>query len=116
MSKHVNIGKYTIYLDQEYYLAYAGGYRELDKKNQKEWDKTVNLPLLLQIEERKKLGLKNNPNIVPMTGRKLLEYIQEYRFVPFFDENFKDSHVLKLTDIIIFESIKQKNYEIAMGK
>lgn len=114
MSRYEKIGNYTIHFDQMYYLAYAGGFRELPKKDQKEWNKTLQLPGLLKVEEQKKLGIGKNPNVIPLKGIDLLSFIKELQFVPFFDTYFEKTHLLKLTDIVIYESIKQKSYEIAM--
>jgi len=116
MSKSERIGNYTIYLDQTYYLAYAGGKRELTKDKQKAWEKTLYLPELLKVKEQLKLGIENNPNVIPLTGSALMSFIKELNFVPFFDRAFQNTHLLKLTDLIIYESIKQKNYELALRK
>lgn len=111
MSKNYEyIGQHRIDFDQMFYLTYAGGHRELPDKQQKEWNKTNNLPGLLQVKERNKLGMENNPNVVPLKGRDLLMFIKEMKFVPFFDRAFASTHLVKLTDIIIFESIKSKVY------
>ena len=112
--RYEKIGAYTIFFDEMYYLAYTGGYRELDSKSQKEWNKTIQLPLLLQREERKKIPMEHNPNVVPVKGDQLLSFIKELKFVPLFDTFFDKTHVVKLSDIIIYESIRQKSYEIAM--
>ena len=108
------IGNYTIYLDEVYYLAYAGGHRELPAKQQKDWDRTKSLPGLLQVKEQAKLGLDNNPNVVPLRGRDLMSFIREMKFMPFFDHAFEITHICKLTDPIVYESIKQKSYDIAL--
>jgi len=106
------IGNYTIFLDKNYFISYAGGSRELDKKNQDNWDRTKNLPGLLQVRERNKLGLINNPNVVPIKGVDLLSFIREIGFVPFFDRAFNGKSgndgtgVLQLTDVLIFEKLK----------
>lgn len=114
MSRYEKIGKYTINFDDIYYLAYAGGYRELTAKDQKEYNKILTLPFVLQRKELHKLGFDKNPNVVPLKGIHLLSFIKELKFVPIFDTFFEQSHLLKLTDIIIYESIRQKSYEIAM--
>lgn len=115
MSKgYERIGNYVIELNKQYFLSYTGGSRELTKEKQRDWDKTNNLPFQLQIKERNRLGLENNPNLVPIKGSDLLSFIKELGFVPFFSQQFKDSPILQLTDVIIFESLKQKSYEIAM--
>lgn len=112
--KYEKIGNHPIYFDRVYYLAYAGGNRELPAKNQKDWDKTKNLPGLLQVKEQLKLGRDNNPNVVPLKGIDLLSFIKELQFVPFFDQYFEHTHLLKLTDVVIYESIKQKSYDMAL--
>ena len=103
-----------IYHNETFFLLYCGGFRELDSKKQKEWNKTLGLPLLLKIEEQRKLGDLGNPNVVPVTGIQLLEFVKELKFVPIFDKFFEHSHRVKLTDLLVYESIKAKNYEIAM--
>ena len=103
-----------IYLDQMYFVAYAGGKRELPAKEQKEYNKILHLPLILQRKELSKIPFENNPNVVPLKGRQLLMFIKELDFIPFFDTFFDQSHLIKLSDAIVFESMRQKSYEIAM--
>ena len=100
------IGGYTVFLDQTYYISYAGGSRELPKKQQSDWDKTNQLPGLLQIKERNKLGMDGNPNVVPIKGVKLISFFKELGFVPFFDRAFASTGVLQLTDVFVFEKLK----------
>lgn len=114
MANFEKIGQHKIFFDQMYFLAYAGGSRELDLKNQKTWDKTIHLPGELQTNERNKIGLEHNPNVVPLSGRNLLMFIKELQFIPLFDKFFHKTNVLQLTDAIIYESIKAKSYDIAM--
>lgn len=114
MSNFEKIGNYKIYFDEMYYLAYAGGKRELTEKHEKNWKKTLCLPDLLQAQEKLKLGRENNPNIIPLKGRELLMFIKELQFIPFFDQYFEHTHILQLSDAIVYESIKQKNYDIAL--
>lgn len=115
-NKYFKIGKNVIFFDQIYYIAYAGGKRELPNKQQKEWNKTLQLPDLLKTKEQLKLGYNNNPNVIPIKGIDLISFIQELDFVPIFDQYFQHTHLLKLTDIIIYESIKQKSYDVALKK
>ena len=98
-----------------YFLAFAGGSRELSAEHQKNWDKTKSLPGLLQVKERRKLGLENDPGVIPLQGIHLIEFIKDLQFVPMFDRAFDFTHLLQLTDPIIYESIRQKNYDIALG-
>jgi hypothetical protein len=116
MARSERIGNYTIHFDEIYYLGYAGGKRELKAADQKEYDRTLGLPLILQISEQKKLGLDKNPNVIPLKGIQLLSFIRELGFVPFFDKNFHQSKLMTLTDLIIFESIKAKSYDMAMAQ
>jgi len=108
------IGHHVIYFDQTYYIAYAGGKRELPAKEQKEYNKLINLPFEIQRKELKRLGFDNNPNVIPVKGKALLEIIKDMNFIPFFDTFFERSHLLQVNDIIVYESIKQKNYDIAL--
>lgn len=114
MSNYETIGKHRIYFNEMYYLAYAGGTRELSAKEQKEWDKTILLPPTLQAVERRKISFDNNPNVVPLRGIDLLSFIKELKFIPLFDSFFEQSHLLKLSDIVVYESIKAKSYDIAL--
>ena len=113
--KFEKIGNYKIYLDDVYYLAYTGGARELGSKEQKEWDKTELLPGLLQVKERNKLGLDKNPNVVPLRGVQLMEFIKDLNFIPMFDRAFQSTHLLKLTDLIAYEYIKQHSGDYFRG-
>ena len=112
--KYETIGAFKIFFDEMYYIAYTGGMRELPAKDQKEYNKIMSLPLILQRTELRKISLDKNPNVVPVKGINLLSFIKELKFVPFFDSFFEQTHMLKLTDLVIYESIRQKNYEIAM--
>ena len=111
LNKFFTIGNRRIYFNETYFLTYAGGHRELDSKNQKNWDRTLLLPLELQRKERAKLGMMNNPNVIPLTGMRLLEFIQELNFTPFFTKNFEVDKTLVLTSVLIYESIKTKSYD-----
>jgi len=114
MPKFEEIGNRRIYFDQMYYLCYAGGKRELKQSDQKNWNKTLCLPELAMKKEQIKLGVQNNPNVVPVKGIDLLGFIRELNFVPFFDQYFEHTHMLKLTNVLVYESIKAKSYEMAM--
>jgi hypothetical protein len=110
------IGKFRIELDKTYYLSYAGGKRELPQAQQREWNKTLQLPGELKLKEQYKIGLQNNPNVVPLRGVELMQFVKELKFIPFFDRNFDKTHLLQLTDLLVYESIKAKSYEMAMNK
>lgn len=112
--KSETIGNHKIFFDEMYYIAYAGGTRELPDKDKKEYRKIMSLPLILQRQELRKIPLEKNPNVIPIKGINLVSFIKELKFIPFFDSFFEQTHMLKLTDIVIYESIRQKNYEIAM--
>jgi len=114
MANYEKIGMFKIFFNEMYYIAYAGGKRELLAKDQKEYDKTLGLPLLLQIKEKRKIPYEKNPNVVPIKGINLLSFIRELKYVPFFDKFFEQSHLLKIRDPIVYESMRQKNYDIAL--
>lgn len=114
MPRYEKIGQHVIEFDQTYYLAYAGGKRELPEKDQKMYNKTLALPFVLQRKELSKIPFDNNPNVIPLKGLQLLSFIKELNFIPFFDQYFQQSHLVKLTDVIIYESIRQRSYDIAM--
>jgi hypothetical protein len=113
-NKCEKIGQHLIYLDEIYYIAYAGGKRELTAKDQLQYNKISTLPFALQRKELSKISFDKNPNVIPIKGSVLMSLIKELNFIPFFDEYFKQSHLIKLTDVIIYESIKQRNYNIAL--
>jgi hypothetical protein len=112
--RYERVGRHVIWFDKEYYVAYAGGVRDLTKEKQRDWNKTLLLPGDLKYKEQHKLGWKNNPNVVPMKGIDIISLMRELRFVPLFDHYFEHTHLLKITDVIVYESIKQKSYQIAM--
>lgn len=113
---NIRFGKYEIKGSETYFLAYAGGKRELQKKDQDNYNKIIALPMEAQRMELKKLGFEKNPDVVPIRGDKLIEVIRDKKLVPFFDRFFDQSHLLQINDIIVFESLRAKSYEIAMGK
>jgi hypothetical protein len=49
-----------------------------------------------------------------MPGIDIISLMRELKFVPLFDHYFEHTHLLKITDAIVYESIKQKSYQIAM--
>ena len=114
MSQFERIGSHKIYFNERYYLAYAGGKRELSSTDQKEYNKIISLPFILQRKELSKISFDKNPNVIPLTGRQLLSFIKELHFVPLFDQFFEQSRLMQLTDVVVFESIRQKSYEIAL--
>ena len=114
MPKFEMIGKHRIDLDGLYFIAYAGGKRELAAKDQAQYNKILSLPFILQRQELAKIPFEKNPNVIPLKGVQLLSFIRELKFTPLFDYFFEKSHVLKLTDSIIYESIKNKSYELAL--
>jgi len=114
MPKYETIGAFKIYFDEMYFIAYAGGKRELLAKDQKQYNKILELPWVLQRKELQKISFEKNPNVIPIKGMNLLSFIKELKFIPFFDYFFEQSHLIKLTDIVIYESIRQKNYEFAL--
>lgn len=123
MSKRYSqLGKNTIYWDQTYYIAYAGGKRDLPEKDLKEYNKAANggLPDLLRAKEILKLGFDKNPNVVPIKGINLIELFKDRSFIPFFSPDFMKEgsagyHLLQITNQIIYESIKQKSYDLLLG-
>lgn len=114
MARYEKIGGYEIYFDDIYFLAYAGGKRELGARDQKAYESILKLPFALQRNELKKMGFEKNPNVIPIKGIDLLAFIRELKFTPFFDYHFRESHLIQLNDAVIYESIKQRSYDIAM--
>lgn len=114
MKNFETIGNRRIYFNETYFIAYAGGTRELPEKDQKEYRKIINLPFKLQRQELKKIPFEKNPNVIPISGRDLLSFIKELKFTPFFDQYFEQSRLINLTDVVVFESMRQKSYEAAL--
>ena len=110
------ISGHRIYMEETYYLAYAGGMRSMTAAEEKEYRKILSLPFLLRQEEMKKQGPSKNPNLIPIKGRQLLEMIIDGKFVPFFDMFFEQSKTLQINDIIVYESMKMKSYDVALGR
>lgn len=110
MPGHEKIGSRVIEFDKTYALCFTGGTRKLPEKDQKEYNKILNLPFPLQVAEKKRMRLWENPekdpNVVPIKGIKLLEFIKELKFIPIFDHYFQYTHRLFLTDKTAFEYIK----------
>lgn len=113
MNPHV-FGAYTVYPDQTYFLAYAGGKRDLLIADQKNYERALGLPLLAQIEELRRLGNEKNPNVVPIKGSELITLIRDRELVPMFDKFFEYTHLLQVNSLIIYESIKAKSYDMAL--
>lgn len=113
--KYTKIGQYTIFWDEIYFIAYAGGKRDLPEKDMKEYQRTLSLPFQLQRQELKKLGPEKNPNLIPIKGLDLLSIIKEAGYMPFFDHFFSQSKMLQVNDSIVYESMKLKSYEVIKG-
>jgi hypothetical protein len=73
------------------------------------------MPDVLKNVEIKKLGQEKNPNLIPIKGLDLLGIIKEANYMPFFDKFFDVSKTLQVNNAIVYESMRQKSYEIAMG-
>ena len=118
MSKtYTKLGRYIVEHSGTYYLCYAGGKRDLTNDQLKAWNKTKSIPnFQLRLKEQAKLGLNNNPNVIPVKGIQLLEFMRDLNFTPMFDPAFNVTHTCQLADPVTFEAIKQKNYEKAIGK
>ena len=114
--KYQQIGEYKIFFDETYFVAYAGGKREIPEKDQKTYNKILTLPFDLKMKELHKFGLAKNPNVIPISGRILLEFIIDGKFVPFFDTFFNETKLLQISDFIVYESMKAKSYDMALGK
>lgn len=113
--KYSKLGQYIIHWDEIYFIAYAGGKRELSAKDQKEYNKILSLPFQLQRKELKSLGPEKNPNLIPVKGIDLLSIIKEAGYMPFFDKFFNESRMLQVNNIVVYESMKQKSYDLALG-
>ena len=116
MSKrYAQIGPYIIYWDEIYYIAYSGGKRELPAKDQKLYEKTLLLPEVLKRKELKKLGPAGTPFTVPIKGIDLLEIIKDAGYTPFFDRFFNESKMIQVNNSMVYESMKQKSYDLFKG-
>ena len=49
---------------------------------------------------------EKDPNVVPLKGIKLLEFIRDLNFIPIFDNYFEHTHRIFLTDKAAYEYIK----------
>jgi hypothetical protein len=114
MPRYQKIGKRVIEFDKTYALCFAGGKRELPKKDQAEYNKIMNLPFQIALKEKSKLWQtpEKDPNVVPIKGLKLLEFIKDLKITPFFDNYFEHTGRIFLTDKIAYEYIKNntENY------
>lgn len=112
MPRFEKIGAHRIYFDETYFIAYAGGKRALSEKDQKEYNKTLQLPLILQRKELRKIPMEKNPNVFPIKGINLMTIVKEMGGVPFFDYFFEQTKTLQITDRIAYEAMRNKNYDI----
>jgi hypothetical protein len=112
--KSQRIGNFTINYDDIYYITYAGGKRPLPAKDQKEYDRALSLPWEAQRYELRRIGPDKNPNVVPIKGKLIIEFIKDGKFTPFFDSFFERTHMIQLSDMVVFESMKTKSYEMAL--
>jgi hypothetical protein len=110
--KFTEIGKYRLYFDEEYYLAYSGKRRKLSKKDEIEYQSIIALPFGdYQRDLLHKLPRNKNPELIPLSGRRVLEYIRDLNFVPMFDLYFKDTRTITLTDEFAYEYILNREYK-----
>ncbi|MFA5196593.1 MAG: hypothetical protein WC401_12410 [Bacteroidales bacterium] len=112
--KFETIAGHKIFFDETYYLAYSGGMREMSAKDQKEYNKLLTLPFGLQRQEIRKLGPDKNPKLVPVKGKLILQFIIDGKFAPFFDLYFEKTKTLQINDLVVYESMKAKSYDVAM--
>ena len=111
-TRREKIGKNIIEFDEIYYIAYAGGKRALAEKDQKTYNKILQLPLILQRKELRKIPMDKNPNVFPIKGINLLTIIKEMGGIPFFDTFFNQTKTLQVTDRVAYEVMRNKNYDI----
>ena len=116
MTRSTRLGNFIVEWDEVYYLAFSGGRRELPEKDQKEYNKILTLPGTLQQVELAKLGPDKNPGLIPITGMQVVELIKDARKIAFFDPNFVKTRRLLVNDLIVYESMKAKSYEMVAGK
>jgi hypothetical protein len=112
--RYQKFGQYVINFDDIYYLTYTGGTRDLVDKDKKEYENIKKLPDQLQWKELLKFGDDKNPMIVPIKGMVLMEFIVDGRYTPFFDRFFQYSKRLQINNLVVYEAMKQRNYEVAM--
>jgi hypothetical protein len=117
MGKIHTFGKYEIDEDLVYYIAYAGGTREMSPKDEKEYKGVIALPYgAARQKALRDLGPEKDPHLIPIQGKKLIEIIIDANLTPLFDLYFDRTHALQISDEIVYESIRQKNYDLARGK
>ena len=113
MSGFEKIGNRVIEFDTIYALCYSGGTRELPRKEQQEYNRILTLPYHLQHKEKHRIGLWKNPekdpNVIPISGIKLVEFMRELHFVPIFDQYFEHTRRLYLTNTLDYEIIKARS-------
>ena len=109
----LKLGRYRIYSNVEYFISYAGGQRGLSKKDQTEYNKATSIPFgISRAKELYKLDKRKNPNVIPVMGIKIMEFIIDKKLIPFFDPNFEQTKTITMTDLVIFESLKTQKYNI----
>ena len=112
--KYIKVGRNSIFFDETYFIAYTGGKRELPEKQKKEYNRLIRMPFEIKKKEMLKMPMENNPYLVPIKGIVLAEFIKERGFIPLFDKFFEHTKMIQLSDAIVYEAMKAKNYEMAM--
>ena len=113
--KYEMIAGRKIFFEETYYVAYAGRKRDMTAKDEKEYNKLLTLPFDLRASTMDKNGPAKNPNLIPVSGKTILELIIDGKCVPFFDLFFDKTKTLQVSDLIVYESLKAKSYQVALG-
>lgn len=78
----------SIDLNEIYYLYFPEKKREMTEKQLAEYKGYQALPDKLRIMSISKMNPANNPNILPVTGRELIDISKNNRAIPTFDQHF----------------------------
>jgi len=83
-------------LDETYFLFFPEKPREMSRQQREEYDRICKLPERFKRELLAKLSPKDNPNVVEVTGKQLIEITEKSKSIPYFCMNFEKNKRLML--------------------
>ena len=79
--------------DGTYYAYFTDSKREMTAKDIERYKKIQTLPDRWRVEEMKKLSPEDNPNVMIINGRHIMEMVEK-GFLPIYDKDFNRNHKL----------------------
>ena len=78
-----------IFLDDTYLVYFSDQKRKMTKEERAEYDRINSWPDKLRMKYLAEMNPVDNPNVTPMTGRKLMEFAEQ-GYIPQFDMFFDE--------------------------